>query len=128
MYGAKHGVCAVAVCVQGPAVQQPQRQVQPQPQPQPQVQPQPQPQQTIGDTHKGGNVAAQRPVVTGRPATPKPEEPEVEINTLGSVEPETTPDDKIDVGPDGGKKGVVSGWFEKLSVIFAGKDNDEYTF
>ena len=75
-------------------------------------------------------MTTQRPAATPRPATPKPVEPEVTIKTIGIVEPQTTDgngDDVIDI-PGGKSKGKLSGLFDKLSVIFTGKDNDEYSF
>jgi hypothetical protein len=117
-----------------PAEPKPVQPAQPQ-QPQQPYQPQQGPQQqgpsrnvAGGGSEQSGNVTAPRPVAQPRPTTPKPEEPEITIDTVGSVKPEVTTDDEIIVDSTGKKKGIISGWFDKLSVIFTGNDNDEYTF
>ena len=128
LYGAEHGMCAVAVRTQSTAQHQPQQPQQPY---QPQQGPQQQgPSRNVagGGSEQSGNVSAPRPVAQPRTTTPKPEEPEVTIDTVGSVKPEVTTDDEIIVDSTGKKKGKISGWFDKLSVIFTGNDNDEYTF
>ncbi|MBO7283147.1 MAG: cell division protein FtsA [Alistipes sp.] len=129
LYGAKRGMCAVAMRMQSP--------VQPQ---QPYHAPQPQ-QPAFGDAYsrnvaessfaQGGNVSAPRPVITPRPATPKPEVPVVETGTLGAVEPELSSEaeSEIEIEVDGGKTkdGRLNKFMNKITELFTGKD-DEYTF
>lgn len=130
LYGAKHGMCAVAVRPQG---------VVPQPTPQPQHPQQNfEPQSPFGDAHRRNveessfvqeSVAASKPNVAPKPQpTPKQEEAPVETGTLGTTEPEVATEEVFDVGSGKTKEGKVSKWMNKLSEIFAGKDNDEYTF
>lgn len=113
LYGAKYGACVVSMRPSNPA--QPQ---QPQPIPQQPQQPQqPQP--------------APRPVVTPRPAAPKPEEPVIDTGTLGEVEPEVSPEGdgeiEIEVGSGKTKEGKLNKFMTKITELFTGKD-DEYTF
>lgn len=113
LYGAKHGMCAVAMRMQGgPA--QPQQQTPQQPQP---IQQQPQ--------------STPRPVVAPRPTTPKPEEPVIDTGTLGTVEPEVAPEAEgeveIEVGDGKTKEGRLNKFMTKITELFTGKD-DEYTF
>ena len=116
LYGAKRGMCAIAMRVPGPA--QPQ-QTPPTPQPAPQPAPQPTPQ------------PAPRPVVPPRPVTPKPEEPVIDTGTLGEVEPEVASevdgDIKIEVESGKTKEGKLNKFMTKITELFTGKD-DEYTF
>lgn len=122
LYGAKRGMCAVAVRPQQP--QQPQQSFEPQ--------------NPVGDVYRRNveessfvqeSVAAPRPIVTPRPQpAPKPEETPIDTGTLGTTEPEVTTDGEFEVGSGKNKEGKVSKWMNKLSEIFAGKDNDEYTF
>jgi cell division ATPase FtsA len=123
LYGAKHGMCAVAVRTQSPAQHQSN-----------QPNHSTQPQQTYSDVYsrnvaessfaQSGNTAAPRPVAP-RPATPKPEGPEVTTGTLGTVDPEQTTDpDTIDLG-NGDKGGKGKNFFTKITEWFTGKD-DEY--
>ena len=129
LYGAKRGMCAVAMRMQSPA--QPQ-----QPYQAPQT-----PQPSFGDAYsrnvaessfnQSGGVSAPRPVVAPRPAPSKPEEPEVKVGTLGAVEPElpSEPGDeeKIEVSDDKTKEGRLNKFMNKITELFTGKD-DEYTF
>ena len=130
LYGAKRGMCAVAVRPQGVA---------PQPTPQPQHPQQSfEPQSPFGDAHRRNveessfvqeSVAAPKPNVAPKPQpTPKQEEAPVETGTLGTTEPEVATEEVFEVGSGKTKEGKVSKWMNKLSEIFAGKDNDEYTF
>lgn len=119
LYGAKRGLCAVAVRQQSATPQQ-----------------SPAPQQSpFGDAYRrnveessfnniGGNTP--RPVVTPKPAAPKVEEEVAPQTTLGAVEPETT-EGEITVDNDRQKEGRISKFIKKMSDVFAGKD-DEYTF
>jgi cell division protein FtsA len=122
LYGAKRGTCAVAVSVQAPA---------PQPKPQPQQQP-------FGGSYdrndtesrieQGGGASEPRPVVTPRPATPKPEAPEIKSVTLGPVEPEVQKEEngeEINVGDETTSK--KRKLMTKITEWFTGKD-EEYTF
>lgn len=113
LYGAKRGLCAVAVRQQSATPQQP----------------------PFGDAYRrnveessfnniGGNTP--RPVVTPKPAAPKVEEEVALQTTLGAVEPETT-EGEITVDNDRQKEGRISKFIKKMSDVFAGKD-DEYTF
>ena len=115
LYGAKRGLCAVAVRPQSAEPQQPQT--------------------PFGDAYRRnveessfGGVAqtTSRPVVTPKPATPKVEEEVAPQTTLGTVEPETT-EGEITVDNDRQKEGRISKFIKKMSDVFAGKD-DEYTF
>ena len=114
LYGAKRGLCAVAVRPQSAEPQQPQT--------------------PFGDTYRrdvdkssfGGGVSTPRPVVTPKPAAPKVEEEVAPPTTLGAVEPETT-EGEITVDNDRQKEGRISKFIKKMSDVFAGKD-DEYTF
>lgn len=114
LYGAKRGLCAVAVRPQSAEPQQPQT--------------------PFGDTYRrdvdkssfGGGVSTPRPVVTPKPAAPKVEEEVAPQTTLGAVEPETT-EGEITVDNDRQKEGRISKFIKKMSDVFAGKD-DEYTF
>lgn len=114
LYGAKRGLCAVAVRPQSAEPQQPQT--------------------PFGDTYRrdvdkssfGGGVSTPRLVVTPKPAAPKVEEEVAPQTTLGSVEPETT-EGEITVDNDRQKEGRISKFIKKMSDVFAGKD-DEYTF
>lgn len=130
LYGAKRGMCAVAVRPQGVA---------PQPTPQPQhPQQSSEPQSPFGDVHRRNveessfvqeSVAAPKPNVAPKPQpAPKQEEAPVDTGTLGTTEPEVATEEVFDVGSGKTKEGKVSKWMNKLSEIFAGKDNDEYTF
>ena len=113
LYGAKRGLCAVAVRPQSAEPQQ----------------------SPFGDAYRrnveessfnniGGNTP--RPVVTPKPAAPKVEEEVAPQTTLGPVEPETT-EGEIAVDNDRQKEGRISKFIKKMSDVFAGKD-DEYTF
>lgn len=127
LYGAKRGMCAVAVRPQGFATQQPQ-------QPQQNFEPQNQ----VGDVYKRNveessptqdSVAAPKSITMPKPQpAPKPEEEPIDTGTLGTTEPEVTTDGEFEVGTGKTKEGKVSKWMNRLSEIFAGKDNDEYTF
>ena len=135
LYGAKRGLCAVAMRVPSPTPQ-PQFQT---PRPQPAYQT---PQSPFGDAYsrnvaessfaQSGETGVQRPIVTPRPVTPKPEEQEVTTGTLGAVEPEPTPETgdeiKIDVGSEKGKKRRFDKIMNKITEMFTGKDDGEYTF
>ena len=127
LYGAKRGMCAVAVRPQSPAPQQQPQQLH-------------QPQQTpFGDAYRrnveessfaqeGGVSAPKAPVAPKPQPAPKQEETEVVTGTLGTVEPEITEDSEaIDVPTGKTKEGTVTKWINKFAEIFAGKD-DEYTF
>lgn len=124
LYGAKRGMCAVAVRPQGATLQQAQ--------------------QPNGDAYRrnveessfmqDGGVTEPRTVVTPKPVaapkpttTPKPQESVVDTGTLGAVEPEVADNEEIVVATGKTKEGKVSKWMTKLSEIFVGKD-DEYTF
>ena len=127
LYGAKRGMCAVAVRPQGFATQQPQ-------QPQQNFEPQ----NPVGDVYKRNveessptqdSVTAPKSITMPKPQpAPKPEEEPIDTGTLGTTEPEVTADGEFEVGTGKTKKGTVSKWVDRLSEIFAGKDNDEYTF
>ena len=114
LYGAKRGLCAVAVRPQSAEPQQPQT--------------------PFGDTYRrdvdkssfSGGVSTPRPQVTPKPAAPKVEEEVAPQTTLGTVEPETT-EGEITVDNDRQKEGRISKFIKKMSDVFAGKD-DEYTF
>jgi hypothetical protein len=115
LYGAKRGLCAVAMRVPGAAPQQPQP--------------------AGGDT-PGRTIAVQRPPVAPRPATPKQEEDEVKTGTLGAVEPEVAVGgDEAEIkleGDDGGKSKSkrlnMNKIMNKITELFTGKDDGEYTF
>lgn len=124
LYGAKRGMCAVAVRPQGFAPQQPQQNFEPQ--------------NPVGDVYKRNveessptqdSVTAPKSITMPKlqPA-PKPEEEPIDTGTLGTTEPEVTTDGEFEVGTGKTKEGKVSKWTNRLSEIFAGKDNDEYTF
>ena len=121
LYGAKRGMCAVAMRVPS-ATPQPQiQQLKPQQPQQPQQPP----------FNKSGEPGVSRPVVTPRPAAPKSEEPVIETGTLGTVEPELNPETEgeieIEVGTEKTKKGRLDKFMNRITELFTGKD-DEYTF
>ena len=121
LYGAKRGMCAVAMRVPS-ATPQPQiQQLKPQQPQQPQQPP----------FNKSGEPGVSRPVVTPRPAAPKSEEPIIETGTLGAVEPELNPETEgeieIEVGTEKTKKGRLDKFMNRITELFTGKD-DEYTF
>lgn len=123
LYGAKRGMCAVAVRQQSAEPQRPQSQSQHQ-------------QSPVVDTYSRNvgesssvqsGETSQRPVVQ-KPVTPKQEEVEIKTTTLGSVEPETTDNDAEIVVEDGKKqRGKFGSIFSKLQDIIMGQD-DEYKF
>ena len=137
LYGAKRGLCAVAMRVPSVATHTTT------PTPQPRVStPQPTSQQPFGDAYsrnvaessfnQSGEGGMVRPIIQPRPVTPKPEEQEVKIDTLGAVEPQPIPETEdvknIDVGPEKGKKRRFEKFMNKITEMFTGKDDGEYTF